>query len=54
VIDTLDPALTATISRELPGWGCASLEVANDAAYCAVGQRGVEVIDLSSMRPELP
>jgi hypothetical protein len=54
VIDTLDPAVTATISRELPGWGCASLEVANDAAYCAVGQRGVEVIDLSSMRPELP
>jgi hypothetical protein len=34
----------------LPGSGCAALEVSSDAAYCAVGQRGVEVIDLSSMR----
>jgi len=34
------------------GWGCASLEVSEDAAFCAVGPRGVEVIDLSSMRPE--
>jgi hypothetical protein len=51
VIDTLDPAASQTISRELPGWGCASLEVSGDAAYCAVGQRGVEIIDLSSMRP---
>jgi hypothetical protein len=51
VIDSLDPAASESITRELPGWGCASLEVSGDAAYCAVGQRGVEVIDLSSMRP---
>jgi uncharacterized secreted protein with C-terminal beta-propeller domain len=50
VIDTLDPLATETVSRELPGWGCTSLEVSGDAAYCAVGQRGVEVIDLSAMR----
>jgi hypothetical protein len=50
VVDTLDPTAPTRISQELPGWGCASLEVADDAAYCAVGQRGVEVIDLSSMR----
>jgi hypothetical protein len=50
VIDTLNPSATTRISRELPGWGCSSLEVSGDTAYCAVGQRGVEVIDLSSMR----
>jgi hypothetical protein len=52
VIDTFDPmVVTPSISHELPGWDCASLEVSEDAAFCAVGQRGVEVIDLSSMRP---
>ena len=52
VIDTLGPeVLVPSLSRELPGWGCSSLEVSEDAAYCAVGPRGVEVIDLSSMRP---
>jgi hypothetical protein len=52
VIDTLGPeVVNPTLSRELPGWGCSSLEVSDDAAYCAVGPRGVEVIDLSSMRP---
>jgi hypothetical protein len=50
VFDTVDPANITRMSRELPGWGCSSLEVSGDAAYCAVGQRGVEVIDLSSMR----
>jgi hypothetical protein len=50
VIDTLDPTATENITRELPGWGCVSLEVSADAAYCAVGQRGVEVIDLRPMR----
>jgi hypothetical protein len=50
VIDTLNPNAATRLSRELPGWGCSSLEVSGDAAYCAVGQRGVEVIDLSSMR----
>ncbi len=52
VIDTLGPeVVNPTLSRELPGWGCASLEVSENTAYCAVGPRGVEVIDLSSMRP---
>jgi hypothetical protein len=50
VLDTLDPEAPTRLERELPLWGCASLEVANDTAYCAAGQRGVEVIDLSSMR----
>jgi len=50
VIDTLDPDNVQRVTRELPGWGCSSLEVSGDAAYCAVGQRGVEVIDLSGMR----
>jgi uncharacterized secreted protein with C-terminal beta-propeller domain len=50
VFDTVDPSNITRISRELPGWGCSSLEVSSDAAYCAVGQRGVEVIDLSGMR----
>ena len=50
VIDTLHPSAQTRLTQELPGWGCQSLEVASDAAYCAVGQRGVEVIDLSSMR----
>ena len=50
VIDTLDPEAPQRLERELPIWGCQSLEVAGDTAYCAAGQRGVEVIDLSSMR----
>jgi hypothetical protein len=50
VIDTVDPTHITRISRELPGWGCSSLEVSGAAAYCAVGQRGVEVIDLRGMR----
>jgi hypothetical protein len=50
VIDTFDPAAPTRLSHELPIWGCQSLEVSGDTAYCAAGQRGVEVIDLSSMR----
>jgi hypothetical protein len=50
VIDTLDPEAPTRLERELPLWGCGALEVAGDTAYCAAGQRGVEVIDLSSMR----
>ncbi len=50
VIDTQTPSAPTRLSHELPGYGCQSLEVSGDAAYCAVGQRGVEVIDLSSMR----
>jgi hypothetical protein len=50
VVDTLAPTAPTHLSRELPLWGCQSLEVSADSAYCAVGQRGVEVIDLSSLR----
>jgi uncharacterized secreted protein with C-terminal beta-propeller domain len=50
VVDTADGMTPARLTHEIPGWGCGSLEVTADTAYCAVGQRGVEVIDLSSMR----
>jgi hypothetical protein len=50
VIDTVVPEAPTRLERELPIWGCQSLEVAGDTAYCAAGQRGVEVIDLSSLR----
>jgi hypothetical protein len=50
VVDTTDGMAPATLTHDIPGWGCGSLEVAADTAYCAVGQRGVEVIDMSSMR----
>jgi hypothetical protein len=50
VVDTAQPLNPRTLSHEMPGYGCQSLEVAPDAAYCAEGQRGVEVVDLSSMR----
>lgn len=50
VVDTAEPMAPARLSHEIPSWGCQSLEVSADTAYCAVGQRGVEVIDLSSMR----
>jgi hypothetical protein len=49
VVDTANPVEPARLSHEIPSWGCQSLEVSGEAAYCAVGQRGVEVIDLSSM-----
>lgn len=47
VIDTTDPAAPKRLVRDLPIWGCESLEVAADSAYCAAGERGVEVIDLA-------
>jgi uncharacterized secreted protein with C-terminal beta-propeller domain len=50
VVDTADGLEPVSLTHEIPGWGCGSLEVAADTAYCAVGQRGVEVIDMSSMR----
>jgi len=50
VVDTRDDRASRRLSHELPGWGCQSLEVAGDSAYCAVGQRGVGVVDLGSMR----
>lgn len=50
VVDTADAADITRLDHELPNWSCQSLEVSADTAYCAVGQRGVEVIDLTSMR----
>lgn len=49
VIDTADGQAPVELTHDLPGWGCGSLEVAGDNAYCAIGQRGVEVIDLSPL-----
>jgi hypothetical protein len=50
VVDTADSSDFKRLEHELPNWGCQSLEVSSDTAFCAVGQRGVEVIDLTSMR----
>jgi hypothetical protein len=49
-VDTAQLTNPRKLTHDLPGYGCASLEVGADAAYCAQGQRGVEVIDLSSLR----
>jgi hypothetical protein len=51
VVDTADGEAPAVKSFELPGYSwCQALEVSGDAAYCAMGQRGVEVFDLTGMR----
>jgi len=50
VVDTADGKQPATLTHEIPGYGCGSHEVSADSAYCELGQRGVEVIDMSSMR----
>jgi hypothetical protein len=50
VVDTANPEDPRTLTHELPGWACQSLEVAEDTAYCALGERGVETIDLSPLR----
>jgi hypothetical protein len=50
VVDTEQPMTPRRLTHEIPGWGCNSLEVGGDTAYCAVGQRGVEVIDLSLVK----
>jgi hypothetical protein len=49
-VDTAQLMNPRKLTHELPGYGCQSLEVGGDAASCAQGQRGVEVIDLSSLR----
>ncbi len=49
VVDTTSGLPPAQLSHELPGWGCGSLEVAGDTAYCAIGPRGVEAIDMSAL-----
>lgn len=46
VVDTRDPSAPTQQAHELPEGACASFDVAGETAYCAAGQRGVEVIDL--------
>jgi hypothetical protein len=50
VVDTTDGVPPLQLTHELPGWGCGSLEVSGDTAYCAIGTRGVEVIDMSPLK----
>jgi len=50
VVDTAQATAYERLEHELPSWGCQSLEVAADRAFCAVGYRGVEVIDLTQLR----
>jgi hypothetical protein len=50
-IDTSSRVAPTRLSHEIPGWTCQSLEVAGNTAYCALGQRGVEVIDLTALAP---
>jgi len=50
VIDTLAPAAPTRLTHGLALWGCGSLEVAGDTAYCALDQGGVEAIDIGSTR----
>ncbi|HVZ34217.1 MAG TPA: hypothetical protein VG963_17440 [Polyangiaceae bacterium] len=50
VVDTRDPAAPAQLTAGLADLPCLSFEVAGDAADCAVGDQGVEVVDLSSLR----
>jgi len=49
VVDTADGLEPVTLTHDMSTW-CYSLEAAADTAYCLHGHRGVEVIDLSSMR----
>jgi hypothetical protein len=46
VIDTRDAEKITTKRHDLQGWGCDSLEVRGDRAYCALGQYGVVTLDL--------
>jgi uncharacterized secreted protein with C-terminal beta-propeller domain len=46
VVDTRDTEHPSTKRHDLQGWGCASLEVQGDRAYCALGQHGVVALDL--------
>lgn len=50
-IDTSNRTAPTRLSHEIPGWTCQSLEVAGNTAYCALGQRGVEVMDLTALAP---
>jgi hypothetical protein len=50
VIDTAAPDAPTRLTRQASGLGCQSLEISGDTAYCAAGEAGVEVLDLSSVR----
>jgi hypothetical protein len=50
VIDPLDSDTPRLVSRALADGGCQSLEISGEKAYCAQGEAGVEVIELSSTR----
>lgn len=45
-IDATDPAAPALETHDMPGWYCSSLQVADETAFCAMGQQGVIAIDL--------
>lgn len=51
VVDSNDASAPTLLTHEIPGWGCQSLEVAGDSAYCALGQGGVDIIDLRAPEP---
>jgi hypothetical protein len=46
VIDTRDTEQPSVQRHDMQGWGCSSLEVQGDRAFCALGQYGVFSIDL--------
>jgi uncharacterized secreted protein with C-terminal beta-propeller domain len=46
VIDTADTEAPKLTRHDMQGWGCSSLEVHGDRAFCALGQFGVFSVDL--------
>jgi hypothetical protein len=46
VIDTGNPEAPTKKRHEIQGWGCDSIEVQGERAYCALGQYGALTIDL--------
>jgi hypothetical protein len=46
VVDTSDKRAPSLKRHDTQGWGCSSLEVAGERAYCALGQYGVFSVDL--------
>jgi hypothetical protein len=46
VVDARDPQAATVQTHDLYGWGCWDLTVASDIAYCAMGELGLQAIDL--------
>jgi len=47
VIDTSDAEAAPTLKKhDMQGWGCSSIDVHGDRAYCALGMFGVATVDL--------